>query len=163
MSAFRFALWAAVGLGAACTLRRIEPIPAAKPQAAQAAPAERAAPVDPDADGDGIANPADGCPIEAGEAASDGCPAAYGRFFLRVLDAETRSPVAAVLLFSPVVSRVIAEDDGYAGTLAPGAYRVAAVAPGYAPGELSFEVGPQERPVLVLTLKRGASGAVRAE
>jgi hypothetical protein len=121
--------------------------------------AERPAPQDPDADGDGVLNPADACPLEPGPAGGGGCPEAYGAVFLRVLDAETRAPVAATLVFTPNVNRVIGEDDGYAGTLAPGDYVVTAEAPGYTRAMARFSVAADAKSTLVLTLRRAGPPA----
>lgn len=106
----------------------------------------------PDADGDGLADAADPCPLEP--AVGSGCPTQYGYFFLRVIDGNTHKPVDAVLAFEPVVNRIVSADDGFAGTLAPGRYRLRAESPGYAPAELEFEIEPEHKAVVEMRLER---------
>lgn len=134
--------------------RRSSPQPAAAPAPAPAAPGAAAAeaPFVPDADGDGLADAADPCPLEP--AVGSGCPAQYGYFFLRVIDGATQKPVEATLAFEPVVNRIVTADDGFAGTLAPGRYRLHAESPGYAPAELEFEIEAEHKAVVEMRLER---------
>lgn len=126
--------------------------PATARAAAAPVPATEATTFQPDADGDGLADAVDPCPLEP--AAAGGCPTQFGYFFLRVIDGNTLKPVDAVLAFEPVVNRIVTADDGFSGTLAPGRYRLRAEAPGYASAELEFVVEADHKSVVELRLER---------
>lgn len=144
-------------VAAFCTLMACAHDPAKRPAPAAAAAAAPAAESDapkftPDADGDGLSDATDPCPLEP--AVGSGCPEQYGYFFLRVIDGATHKPVEAVLAFEPVVSRIVMADDGFAGTLAPGRYRLRADSPGYAPKELEFEIEADHKALVEMRLER---------
>lgn len=136
----------------ACAHEPAKPTVPAAATPATSAPESGAPKFTPDADGDGLSDSTDPCPLEP--APGSGCPTQYGYFFLRVIDSATQKPVEAVLAFEPVVNRIVTADDGFAGTLAPGRYRLRAESPGYATAELEFEIEAEHKALVEMRLVR---------
>lgn len=95
-----------------------------------------------DADGDGVVDSADRCPLDPGNEGR-ACPEAWSYFFLRVLN-QAHLPVAAQLAFQPHVHKVVAVEDGYAGAMRPGRYVVTVSAPDYVERRIEFHTAAEE-------------------
>ncbi len=106
--------------------------------------------VRPDPDGDGLPGMQDRCALLAAKTES-GCPAEWAYVFIRVIDAR-QSSVRAALAIEPAVHRLTILDDGYAGMLAPGTYRIRVEAEGFKPRTAKFTVAVDEKALLELQL-----------
>jgi hypothetical protein len=106
-----------------------------------------------DADGDGVIDSRDGCPLDPGETNGVECPQKWGYFFLRVIDGQQRLPVKATLAFQPSVNKMVAAEDGYSGVLRPGTYLLRVEAPGYKSADVTFEVVAEEKALVEVELE----------